>query len=335
MVVEFRDGTVHPLSAQGFPVRLGAIDTGSNAIRFQVADFTGPTAYQIISKIRLPIRLGHLVFTEGGLDATTMDAAAGAFKLFRRGLTELKVSHFRAVATSATREASNRDQFLEVIRQASGIELRPISGVDEARYVHRAVRSRVDLSQGRWILVDLGGGSVEVSLVDDTGILWSQSYPIGTVRLLETMEQTGGRHESVRRWVEERVRHLTIPSPAAYPGPTSFAATGGNIEAIARLALSHSHSTRASKLPLDNLESVIRLLSTMNFEERIEHLDLRPDRADVILPAALVYQFFATQSGADSIAVPNVGVKDGVLLELAEEWANPGVSQLRSVSSAT
>ena len=263
------------------------------------------------------------MFTEGGLDATTMEAAAGAFRLFRRGLKELAVSRFRAVATSATREASNRDQFLDVIRRASGIELCPISGDDEARYVHRAVRSRVDLSKGRWILVDLGGGSVEVSLVDDTGILWSQSYPIGTVRLLETMEQSGGRHESVRRWVEERVSHLTIPAPTAYPGPTSFAATGGNIEAISKLALSHTQSTRASQLPMEHLESVIRLLSMMNFEERIEHLDLRPDRADVILPAALVYQFFAAQGGAETITVPNVGVKDGVLLELAEEWAAP------------
>jgi exopolyphosphatase/guanosine-5'-triphosphate,3'-diphosphate pyrophosphatase len=264
-----------------------------------------------------------------------MEAAAGAFRLFRRGLTELSVDDYRAVATSATREASNRDQFLDVIRNASGIELRPISGDDEAQYVHRAVRSRVDLSEGRWILVDLGGGSVEVSLVDDTGILWSQSYPIGTVRLLETMEQSGGKHDSVRQWVRDRVRHLTIPSPNAYPGSTSFAATGGNIESIAKLALSHTNSTKASRLPMDNLESVIRLLSTMNFEERIEHLGLRPDRADVILPAALVYQFFADQSGAETIAVPNVGVKDGVLLELAEEWASPAVPQLRPVSSAT
>ncbi|MDH3222614.1 MAG: hypothetical protein OEO23_02780 [Gemmatimonadota bacterium] len=333
--VESRDRTGNALSSNPFPVRLGAIDAGSNAIRFIVADFSSPTSYEIASKIRLPIRLGHLVFTEGGLDAETMEAATGAFRFFRRGLDELEVTRFRAVATSATREASNRDRFLAAIQRASGIELVPISGEDEARYVHRAVRSRLDLSQGRWILVDLGGGSVEVSLVDDTGILWSQSYPVGTVRLLETMERSGGHHDSVRRWVQERVRHLTIPSPSAYPGPTSFAATGGNIEAIAELGLSYTSPGRAASLPMEHLESVIRLLSTMTIEERIRHLELRPDRADVILPAALVYQFFADHTGVDSIAVPNVGVKDGVLLELAEEWADAGTAQPSPTSSAT
>ena len=272
--------------------------------------------------MRLPVRLGHLVFTEGGLDDETMDRAAGAFQIFRRGLDALGVDGYRAVATSATREASNRDEFLERIRSRSGIRLIPISGAEEARYVHRAVRSRVDLSQGRWILVDLGGGSVEVSLVDDSGILWSQSYPVGTVRLLETLEASSGRHDSVREWVAQRVRHLTIPPPDAYPGPTSFAATGGNIESIARIGLSYTSTSRTSALSLENLESVIRLVAGMTVEERIRVLELRPDRADVILPAALVYQYFAHQAGAASVTVPNVGVKEGVLLELAEEWAS-------------
>lgn len=269
--------------------------------------------------MRLPVRLGHLVFTTGGLDQETMERAEQAFRIFRRGLRELHVAEYRAVATSATREASNRDEFLERIKCASGIDLVPITGEDEARYVHRAVGSRVDLSEGRWILVDLGGGSVEVSLVDESGILWSQSYPVGTVRLLETLAAARGRHDSVRDWVADRVRHLTIPPPDAYPGPTSFAATGGNIEAIAELGLSYTSSSRAARLPMDNLESVIRLVSGMTLEERITDLDLRPDRADVILPAALVYQYFAEQAGADFITVPNVGVKDGVLLELARE----------------
>ena len=266
----------------------------------------------------MPIRLGHLVFTAGGLDEETMGRAGRAFRLFRVGLEELGVARYRAVATSATREASNRDQFLAQIRDASGIDLEPITGDDEARLVHLAVRNRLDLSKGRWILVDLGGGSVEVSLVDDSGILWSQSYPVGTVRLLETLEAAAGCHDSVRDWVARSLRALTIPPPDAYPGPTSFAATGGNIESIARLALSIFNPLGVSTLSLDRLDSVIRLVSGMSIEERIQTLDLRTDRADVILPAALVYRHFAKLAGAESVSVPNVGVKDGVLLELAK-----------------
>ncbi|MGI9625292.1 MAG: hypothetical protein ACR2QM_00535 [Longimicrobiales bacterium] len=312
--------TSGPLPSTSFPLRLGAIDAGSNAIRFAVAEFTDPTTYRIISKMRMPIRLGHLVFTAGELDDDTMEAAAKAFRLFRLGLEQLGAVSHRAVATSATREASNREEFVSRIFDSSGIQLTPISGDKEAQYVHIAVGSRLNLSKGRWILVDLGGGSVEVSLVDDTGILWSQTYPMGTVRMLETLQASAGSNETIRDWVGDRLRHLTIPPPEAYPGPTSVAATGGNIEAIARLALSYVNPREVSRVDLDRLESVVQLLTDMTVEERAQKLGLRPDRADVILPAALVYQYFAQQAGAQEIVVPAVGVREGVLLELAAEF---------------
>ena len=300
-----------------FPVRVAAIDAGSNAIRFVVADFTGPDRYNVVHKIRQPIRLGHRVFTHAELDDETMKWAVAAFRLFRREIDARGVDRYRAVATSATREATNRGSFLDRIREESGIVLEPISGAEEARLVHLAVRSRVDLSRGRWILVDLGGGSVEVSLVDDTGILWSESYRVGTVRLLETLAEAEGCHASLRAWVGRQLRALTIPPPEGYPGPTAFAATGGNIEAIAELALSYVDPLNLALLPINRLDAVIHLLTAMSVPETIHELRLRPDRADVILPAALVYRHFADIAGADQIVVPSVGVKEGVLLDVA------------------
>lgn len=297
--------------------RVAAIDAGSNAIRFVVADFDSPMSYTVVHRIREPVRLGHRVFTQGGLDDDTMDRAAAAFRLFRREIDAHGVRHFRAVATSATREAANRDRFLDRILAESGIQLEPISGREEARLVHLAVGSRVDLSQGRWILVDLGGGSVEVSLVDDTGILWSESYRVGTVRLLETLAEAEGCHDSLLAWVRRQLRALTIPPPEAYPGPTAFAATGDNIEAIAQLALSYMDPLKLAILSLNRLDAVIHLLSMMTVPERLHELRLRPDRADVILPAALVYRHFAQEAGAGQIVVPSVGVKEGVLLDVA------------------
>lgn len=301
-----------------FPLRVGAIDAGSNAIRFVVADFQDPLNYTLISKTRVPVRLGHLVFTKGGLDDETIEKAATAFRLFKAGLDLMDVRHFRAVATSATREASNRHAFLSKIKEESGIDLEPISGAEEARLVHMAVRTRVNLSKGRWILVDLGGGSVEVSLVDDTGILWSESYQIGTVRLLETLEAAEGRHDSVREWVDGKLRALTIPPPESYSGPTGFAATGGNIEAIAQLASARMKEGVAF-LTTRSLDKMVGKLAALTTEERISQLGLRPDRADVILPAALVYQHFTRLAKTNRVVVPNVGVKDGVLLDLVND----------------
>ena len=296
--------------------RVAAIDAGSNAIRFVVADFAGPLSYTIVHKVREPIRLGHGVFTDGGLDAQTMEQAVAAFCRFRSDIDALGVDRFRAVATSATREAANRDMFLDSIQARTGIALEPISGQEEARLVHLAVGSRVDLSEGRWILVDLGGGSVEVSLVDDTGILWSESYPVGTVRLLETLTAARGCHDSLLAWVRLQLRPLTIPPANEHPGPTAFAATGGNIEAIARLALSYLDPLKIAILSATRLDAVIHMLSRMTVPERIRELELRPDRADVILPAALVYRHFARMVGTGQTVVPSVGVKEGVLLDV-------------------
>ena len=297
--------------------RVAAIDAGSNAIRFVVADFDGPVSHKVIHKRREPIRLGHRVFTHGRLDDEAMEQAVRAFRLFRGEMDALGVERVRAVATSATREAGNRDHFLDRVRTEAGIDLEPISGAEEARLIHLAVRRRVDLSRGRWILVDLGGGSVEVSLVSDAGILWSESYRIGTVRLLETLATARGCHDSLRAWVRRQLSALTIPPPDAYPGPTAFAATGGNIEAIARLALSYMDPLKLAILPTNRLDAVIHLLNAMSVEERTRELRLRPDRADVILPAALVYRHFAQLAHAEHIVVPSVGVKEGVLLDVA------------------
>ena len=305
-------------------IRVAAIDAGSNAIRFVVADFDGPVSHRVVHKRREPIRLGHRVFTHGGLDDATMDRAVRAFRLFRGEMDALGVERVRAVATSATREAENRDRFLRRIRDEAGIVLEPIDGAEEARLVHLAVRSRVDLSLGRWILVDLGGGSVEVSLVTDAGILWSESYRVGTVRLLETLAEARGCHDSLRAWVQRQLATLTIPPPEAYPGPAAFAATGGNIEAIAKLALSYMDPLKLAILPTDRLDAVIHLLAAMSVRERIGELRLRPDRADVILPAALVYRHFAQLAQAAHIVVPSIGVKEGVLLDVAGgATANP------------
>ncbi len=302
---------------EGPLTRVAAIDAGSNAIRFVVADFDGPLSHEVIHKRREPIRLGHRVFTHGRLDDGAMDQAVRAFRSFRGEMDALGVERVRAVATSATREAKNRGPFLERLRGEAGIDLEPISGAEEARLIHLAVRSRVDLSLGRWILVDLGGGSVEVSLVNDAGILWSESYRVGTVRSLETLAAARGCQDSLRAWVGRQLSALTIPPPDSYPGPTAFAATGGNIEAIARLALSYMDPLKLAILPTHRLDAVIHLLNAMSIPERIDELRLRPDRADVILPAALVYRHFAQLAHAEHIVVPSVGVKEGVLLDVA------------------
>ena len=131
-------------------------------------EFTTPEEYTMLHAERVPIRLGHQVFLTGRLAPETMDATVEAFQRFRKYLQQFDIEHYRAVATSAVREARNGPLLVERIERETGIRLKAITGSEEARLVHLAVGARIDLEGGRWLLVDLGGGSVELSLVDDS-----------------------------------------------------------------------------------------------------------------------------------------------------------------------
>jgi len=209
------------MSHRQFPFRVGCVDAGSNAIRFLAAEFTEPTEFEPLAYERVPVRLGHQVFHTGRLAPQAMEGAAIAFASFRDQMKELELDAFRAVATSAIREAENGQELVDRLKDETGIELEMISGSEEARLVHLAVASRVDLTGGQWILTDLGGGSVEVSLVDDMGMLWSESHTMGSVRILEELSETEADPSGFQRLLSDYVSTLRIPSPVQYWSPFS------------------------------------------------------------------------------------------------------------------
>jgi exopolyphosphatase/guanosine-5'-triphosphate,3'-diphosphate pyrophosphatase len=300
-----------------FPLRVACVDMGSNAIRFLAAEFSSEAQYATLVSERVPVRLGHGVYLSGRLDQAAMDAAVATLERFRAQMAELGIEHYRAVATSAVRESKNGDAFVERVHSATGIELEPISGSEETRLVHLAVANRLPLGRRRWLLVDLGGGSVEVSLVDEGGIIWSESHTMGSVRLLEVLTDAGAEPGRFRRLLEEYVSVLKVPAAAGAGRIAGYIATGGNIETLARLAGAHPEP-EVVRLPVDSLRAVVERLAAMSYRERVVELGLREDRADVILPAALVYLRLAELCPADEIVVPYVGLKDGLLLDLVD-----------------
>ena len=323
------------MSSGGFPIRVGCVDTGSNAIRFLAAEFTSPTEFETLAYQRVPVRLGHQVFLTGQLAAKAMDGAVAAFASFRDEMKGLELAAFRAVATSAVREARNGFELVGRILEETGIVLEMISGFEEARLVHLAVANRVDLTGGQWILTDLGGGSVEVSLVDDMGMLWSESHTMGSVRLLEELSEAGADSAGYERLLSDYVSTLRMPSSTQYWSPAGFVATGGNIEALANLAGVSRNPLGVGTLPMKDLRSAIDLLSRLSFRERMAQLGLREDRADVILPAATVYHHLARLAQADEILVPGVGVKEGLLVDLVDDLISHTTHEARREQQLT
>lgn len=297
-------------AASPFPLHVAAIDIGSNGIRFIAAEYRDATRFKVILQDRAAIRLGHTVFQTGDLDADAMEAALAVLKAFRRQLDDLKIRHVRAVATSAVREAGNQDEFVLRAHREAGVDIEVISGSEEARLVHAAFAQRIPMGTDSWLLVDVGGGSVELSLADGRGIQWSETYPLGAVRLLVEYASCKGDANRFQAFVAETVGTGRI----AGAKPIGIAATGGNIEELARLC---GLDTRDKTVVMDvkRLRETIERVSKLSSQERAA-LGLRPDRADVIVPAGLVYEQVARLVGVAAINVPFVGLKEGILHDL-------------------
>lgn len=305
-------------------MRVAAIDTGSNAIRFVAAEFMDPTHWTDLEVQRVPVRLGHNAFLTGELDPATMAAAVEAMAAFRRSIDTHGVPRYRAVATSAVRESRNGGALVDRIRRESGIQLETITGSEEARLVWLAVGNRIDPGEGRWLTADLGGGSLEVALASREGIHWSESHQMGTVRLLEDLGGNELDAASFRTLAREYAGTLRIPDDVDPDHLAGMVATGGNIEALAELAGCRPDEHGVSRLTLERLRETSRELADLSLAERMSRYGLRDDRADVIVPAAFLYERVAVLAEVDEILVPHVGVKEGVLLDLVEDLTGPG-----------
>jgi len=298
---------------------IAAIDVGSNAMRMMVGRVVYDGKIEVVENLRLPVRLGQDAFTTGFVSEETAQQAVDAFIRFRKVVDDYDVEKLRSVATSAMREMANSDLLIDRIARATGINIEIISGEEEARLIHLAVAQSVNLKDKHALLIDIGGGSVEVTLSQNGNILSTESYNMGTVRLLKKLSGEKNTampfHKLVREYAEA-ARHR-IDREIGAKKIDICVGTGGNIEEMGKLRqkLFKRDSDRA--ITLEELDKLVETLSRMKVEERMRKFKLKPDRADVILPASIVLQMIAHEAKIKEVTIPNVGLKDGVLWDMA------------------
>lgn len=306
-----------------FPMRAAALDVGSNAIRYSIAEFSDAHRFVEIESQRVSVRLGHDAFTTGVLSAKALDDAVMAVATFRRRIDELGVRRYRAVATSAIRESRNGNELVARVRDECGIDLETISGSEEARLVWVGVQHRMRLADGPWVLADLGGGSIEVTIVHNGNIVASESQPLGTVRLIESLPNEDSAPVEFRTLLRSEASRVALP--AELPGrPAATILTGGSADCLADLIAPGSAPGAILETTRATLNEVLVKLSGMTIRERIEKLGMRQDRADVVVPAGVIYDRVADLAGTERFLIPRVGVKDGLLLDLAIDYAEHG-----------
>ncbi len=318
--------------------RLAAIDIGSNAFRLRIVEVDPPVMtaqgprflpFRDVLLDRAAVRLGHDVFTKGRIETGVIGAACEALRRFRTAMDVAKVDRYRAVATSAAREASNGDVFVERAEREAGVHVEVIEGVEEARLVQIAVTERVSLGTRSALLVDVGGGSTELTLLAGERNVYSQSCPIGTVRLTENFLE-GGKPVDLphRKLIEEYVDRAIADAvrDIAEAGSRSIdllVGTGGNIETLADLCPLPKAFPEGRAIDVAAMARLLDELCKRTVEERVAAYNLRPDRADTIIPAATVLGRVAGAFGFTGIAAPGVGLKEGVLVDLARAHFMP------------
>ena len=284
------------------------------------AEKDSPTGWREIVSLRAPVRLGSEVFVTGRLAPASIGQACAALRTFRDAMDSAGVDSYRATATSAVREASNSATLVERARREAGIELEVIEGVEEARLIQLAVVRRLALQDRRAMLVDVGGGSTELTFLDRGQNVFAMSLPLGTVRLLETFLR-GASHvdrerakligETIDRALGEALPHLAKVQFDLLIG------TGGSVETMADLCPARALGQRG--IDVGAMRVLIAKMSAMTTADRRDTYNLRPDRADTIVPAAAIFLKAAEAFKVAAIAVPGAGLKEGILEELVDK----------------
>lgn len=290
-------------------VHYAAIDVGSNAVRLLIKCVNSEGMEEPLSKVlimRVPIRLGEDSFTKGYIGEEKTDNMVRLMRAYYEMMQIYRVKDYRACATSAMRDASNAEAVIAQIREKTGIHIDIIDGDEEARLVSDNHIEQIISDGGNYIYLDVGGGSTELTLFSDTHIKHSQSFDIGTVRLLS---------EKVRPYVREAFRSELMAITKEYTDITIIG-TGGNINRLVRLSGSDRGSSRYSIMPVEALHKTYDLLKPISTEERMVRFHLKPDRADVIIPAAEIFLEVADITGAKTIIAPIVGLADGTIEDL-------------------
>ena len=307
---------------------IAAIDIGSNAIRFAVAETEGDTISTIVATSRESLRLGKDVFDLGYVRDETLKLLVAAIEKFQRIAAEHKIVTLRAVATSALREARNQRVIVDQVLQATGVRIEVIGGEEEARLVQLAVASKIELSDSYALLIDIGGGSIEVALLLSGEVAVIDSAPLGTVRLLKLFENRQAKPKVFGRLIGQYAHGILhrVEQDLRNRKIDLFVGTGGNIEALAQLGAERSQGQAC--ISAATLEKLTDQLQEMTYEERVHKLKLKPDRADVIVPAAIVLSEVVKQLKLPEVIVPFVGLREGVLLDLVPQLSG-GKRELR------
>lgn len=292
-------------------MKFASVDIGSNAVRLllsQALNNGGDPFFSKDSLVRIPIRLGEDVFTEGSISEEKREKLVTAMVGFKYMVDAYKPVDFMACATAAMREATNGQEIISEIKERSGMEIHIISGKKEAEIICSShIEQQLPSSERSYLNIDVGGGSTEITLFSQNKVIISESFNIGAVRILKN-RVTDHQWHVMKSWIKEYVR--------THDRSLEAIGSGGNINKLYKF----SGKKGQTHLSYKRVEDIFNFLNSFSFDERVRILKLHTDRADVIIPATATFLKVMKWANIKKIHVPQIGLADGIVRMLYEKY---------------
>jgi exopolyphosphatase / guanosine-5'-triphosphate,3'-diphosphate pyrophosphatase len=297
-------------------LRLAAIDIGSNAARLLIIDVVpgpaGKSEFVKLTLVRVPLRLGFDVFEKGLISEEKELMLIKTIQSYKLLIDVYNVKDYITAATSAMRDASNAQEILQKVKAESGVDIKVITGEEEASFIYENHVAENLNTLESYLYIDVGGGSTELSFFSDGKLVSKESFNIGTIRLLKN-QVTEDHWNQMKKFIKEKTtgyHHITAIG------------SGGNINKIFSL----SKRKEGKPLNLELLRNYYKEFSSMSLTQRISLYKLREDRADVIVPALLIYINVMKWADTEEVFVPKIGLADGLIHILYDRLRKAAVS---------
>ncbi len=314
-------------------MRVAIIDLGTNSVRFDVHQIGSKGQVRLLHREKLMVRLGQGVFTEGKLNREAIRRTLLAFQSFQATSQEFRVDRIVAFGTAALREATDGSRLLKAIHDRTGIEIRVISGLEEARLIARGILKNESLPKGRFGLIDIGGGSTEISVCRSKTILHSNSFSLGTARLQQVFLraspplpiQDSGEDAitHLRNYIRSALLTKTIAE--RWPKVERLIGSSGTVRAIGKL----TKKGKATKIvDREDLKHLVKQMSKMTTTELMGLPGMEAKRVDMILAGAILLEECMNITGAKKVVATEFSLRDGILEEQREVMRSPAHSSL-------
>ncbi|MCG2792813.1 MAG: exopolyphosphatase [Weeksellaceae bacterium] len=281
---------------------IAAIDIGSNAARLLINDVketNGKAEFTKLNLLRIPLRLGFDVFSKGEIGPERKQMVIKTMTIFRELMEIYKVQHYRACATSAMRDAKNGQEIIDIVKAQADINIEIITGDEEATLIYENhVAEGLD-KDFAYLYIDVGGGSTELTFYENNEMQYEHSFDIGTIRLLNglvTPKIWDDMKEEIKEKIKSKKTLVAIGS-------------GGNINKIFAM----SKTKEAKPMAVSVIKKYLKEMQQYTVEERMQHYEIREDRADVIVPALQIFSNVMTWADIKQIYVPKISVADGLV----------------------